>query len=295
MVEVFIQDTTSISGAGLTGLTSASTNLTAYYYLNDAASSTVITLASMTLGTFTSSGFIVVDETNMPGVYSLGIPNAALTGADSVTIYLFEKTTAALNMAPVVLEIQLTDFDPNDGVRGGLTSLPNAAADAAGGLATSAGGATGIDDLATPTNITAGTITTVTNLTNAPTNGDLTATMKTSVTTAATAATPIAASVTGAVGSVTTKTGYELAATGADLILSSSTFAAAMADAILLRNASNVETTAGEHTLCTVILAMMEHSISGTTLTIKRTDGVTTHATKTLTVNAAADPITGIT
>src|SRR3990167_4454755 len=38
--------------------------------------------------------------------------------------------------------------------------------------------------LATPTNITAGTITTVTNLTNAPTNGDLTATMKTSITTA---------------------------------------------------------------------------------------------------------------
>lgn len=38
--------------------------------------------------------------------------------------------------------------------------------------------------LATPTNITAGVITTVTNLTNAPTNGDLTATMKSSVTAA---------------------------------------------------------------------------------------------------------------
>jgi hypothetical protein len=44
------------------------------------------------------------------------------------------------------------------------------------------------------------TIPTVTNLTNAPTAGDLTATMKTSVTTAATAATPVAASVTGNVG-----------------------------------------------------------------------------------------------
>lgn len=58
----------------------------------------------------------------------------------------------------------------------------------------------GTTTLATPTNITAGTITTVTNLTNAPTSGDLTATMKTSVTTAATAATPVAASVTGNVG-----------------------------------------------------------------------------------------------
>lgn len=47
-----------------------------------------------------------------------------------------------------------------------------------------------ISTRATPTNITAGVITTVTNLTNAPTNGDLTATMKTSVTDAATAATP---------------------------------------------------------------------------------------------------------
>lgn len=48
------------------------------------------------------------------------------------------------------------------------------------------------------------TIPTVTNLTNAPTAGDLTATMKASVTTAATAATPAAASVTGSVGSIAT-------------------------------------------------------------------------------------------
>lgn len=51
-------------------------------------------------------------------------------------------------------------------------------------------GATFPTNVASTTNITAGTITTVTNLTNAPTNGDLTATMKASVTTAATAATP---------------------------------------------------------------------------------------------------------
>jgi len=49
---------------------------------------------------------------------------------------------------------------------------------------------------ATPTNITAGTIT---NLTNAPTNGDLTAAMIASVTAAATAATPTAAGVSGLV------------------------------------------------------------------------------------------------
>lgn len=85
--------------------------------------------------------------------------------------------------------------------------------------------------LATPTNITAGTITTVTNLTNAPTNGDLTAAMKASVTAAVPSAsaigtdaagkvlaTPAQKLVTDASGRVTVgsnadKTGYSLTVT----------------------------------------------------------------------------------
>jgi hypothetical protein len=74
----------------------------------------------------------------------------------------------------------------------------------AGQTVTAGAGVTFPASVASPTNITAGTITTVTNLTNAPTAGDLTATMKASVTTAATAATPTAAAVTGSVGSVAT-------------------------------------------------------------------------------------------
>jgi hypothetical protein len=50
---------------------------------------------------------------------------------------------------------------------------------------TAAAGVTFPTSIASPTNITAGTITTVTNLTNAPTAGDLTATMKASIFTAA--------------------------------------------------------------------------------------------------------------
>lgn len=37
-----------------------------------------------------------------------------------------------------------------------------------------------------------------------------------------------------------------------------------------------------------------ESAVSGTTLTVKQTDGSTTLGTKTLTVSAAADPVTGI-
>lgn len=67
-----------------------------------------------------------------------------------------------------------------------------------------------------------------------------------------------------------------------------------IADQILKRSVATVESTAAEHSLATIILAALEASIASTTLTIKRTDGSTTHVTKTLTTDAAAVPITGI-
>ena len=67
-----------------------------------------------------------------------------------------------------------------------------------------------------------------------------------------------------------------------------------ISDAVLSRNVSNVESSAGEHTLCTMVLAALESSVSGTAWTIKRTNGSTTHATKAVTVDASADPITGV-
>ena len=217
IIEVFIQDSSSTVGAGLTGV--AFGDITAYYALNGAAGgATVHTPATMTIGTWASGGFVEKDATNMPGVYQLGVFDAALTGADSVIIML----KGATNMAPVVLEIQLTDYDPYDAVRMGMTSLPNAVVDGAGGLVTSAGGATGIDDLATPTNITAGTIATVTDLTNLP-----------SIPANWLTAAGINASALDGKGDWNVgKTGYALSGIGADLILKSSTFALAMADAI---------------------------------------------------------------
>lgn len=184
----------AVTGGPLTGLAYNSSGLTAYYYREGAASATAITLATMTLGTWATGGFIVVDATNMPGEYQLGIPDAALaTGASSVVIYLHGAT----NMAPLCVEIQLVNYDPEDGVRLGLTALPNAAAEASGGLITRGTGtgqitlASGLVSanttqfagqtitcsggvtipaatLASTTNITAGTITTTTNLTNLP-------------------------------------------------------------------------------------------------------------------------------
>lgn len=138
LIDLFIQDSSKTDGSGLTGLVYNSAGMTAYYYREGAASSTAITLATMTLGTWTSGGFIVIDGTNMKGCYQLGIPDAAIAaGAKSVLVVI----QGATNQAPCVLEIELTATDNQDGVRGGMTALPNANAEASGGLYTRGTGA----------------------------------------------------------------------------------------------------------------------------------------------------------
>lgn len=138
-VDIFIRDTSVTTGAGLTGLVYNSGSLTAYYHRpgSAAAAITLATLASATAA-WSSGGFIAVDGTNMPGLYRLDLPDAVLaTGVDEVVVML----KGATNMEPVVLEIQLTSVDPNDSVRMGMTALPNAAAQASGGLFTRGTGA----------------------------------------------------------------------------------------------------------------------------------------------------------
>lgn len=110
--EIFIQDTSSTTGAGLTGMVYNSAGLTAYYKRSNGTTAVQITLATIaTLGTFASGGFKEVDATNMPGVYELHIPDACLAaGATSVAILL----KGAVNMAPVPLEITLKGNDEAD-------------------------------------------------------------------------------------------------------------------------------------------------------------------------------------
>jgi len=129
-VKVFIQSATT--GNPITGIAYNSVGLTAYYIKEGSSSATAITLASGTLGTWSSGGFAEVDATNMPGLYELGIPNAALTSANTCHVYL----TGYSGMVPVIMEIQLENVDNQDAVRYGMTALPNANASASGGLPT---------------------------------------------------------------------------------------------------------------------------------------------------------------
>ena len=199
-IDIFLQDSSSTTGAGLAGLVYNSAGLVASYRKGATGSRVAITLATQTVGgAFSSGGFVEIDATNMKGVYRLDIPNAAVDTEGFVTLYLYGAT----NLLPTAWRIDCRALPVDVKKFGG----------------------------------TAGTF-----ASGIPTAEMLTASI----------------------------------------------------DAILSRNVSNVETTMPEHCLGTIILAMLEHSISGATLTIKGTDGSTTRFTKTLTTNASADPITGI-
>lgn len=107
VLHIFISDSSSSTGAGLTGLVYNSSGLTAYYIRPGATGTTAITLASIsTLGTFVSGGFKEIDPTNMPGWYEFDPPDAAIaTGAPSCSMHL----KGATNMAPLPIEVELND------------------------------------------------------------------------------------------------------------------------------------------------------------------------------------------
>src|SRR4051812_49077098 len=106
--QVFIQDSSSTIGAGLTGLVFNTASLTAYYHRDTDTTATAITLVTMTVGTFTSSGFKEIDATNMPGWYQFCPPNAANAASAKSCAFLLKGAT---NMAQLPIEVQLTAVD----------------------------------------------------------------------------------------------------------------------------------------------------------------------------------------
>ena len=101
-IDLFIRDSSSTTGQGLTGLAYNSGSLVASYRKGATGSRTAITLATQTVGgVFSSGGFVEIDATNMPGCYRLDLPNAAVDTAGFVTVFL----KGAANMVPVALRI----------------------------------------------------------------------------------------------------------------------------------------------------------------------------------------------
>jgi hypothetical protein len=124
-VYLFIQDSSSSVGAGLTGLVFNSAGL-ASSYVRTRGSRAAITLATLGAANsaYSSGGFIEVDATNMPGIYRFDIPDAALaSGADSSVIIL----KGATNMVPIAIEIDLDAQVDAWGWNGTAVAAPNTA------------------------------------------------------------------------------------------------------------------------------------------------------------------------
>lgn len=102
---------------GVTGLTSSSAGLSARYNRTRTASVSIPLVARTIAQAWTAGGFAEVDATNMPGVYRLDIPAAALAaGADDVTIVV--RGASGTNGA--VMTVKLSS--------GGLTEAQTASA-----------------------------------------------------------------------------------------------------------------------------------------------------------------------
>lgn len=72
---------------GVTGLTASTSGLSARYNRTRTASVSIPLVARTITQAWTAGGFAEVDATNMPGVYRLDVPDAALAaGADDVTV-----------------------------------------------------------------------------------------------------------------------------------------------------------------------------------------------------------------
>lgn len=138
-IDILVYDSSSTTGAGLTGLVFNTSNLVCYYRRGATGSATQITLATQTVGgAYSSGGFVEISAANMPGVYRLDLPDAVLaTGVDRASLLC----KGAANMVPVKVDIELIAINLQDAVRGGMAALPNAAAEAAGGLYTRGTGA----------------------------------------------------------------------------------------------------------------------------------------------------------
>jgi hypothetical protein len=111
-IDVFILDSSSTIGAGLSGLVYNASGLTCYYRKGATGTATQLTLATQTVGgAHTDGGFVQIDATNMKGVYRLDLSDTIVATAGMVTIYL----QGAANMAPCVLEVDVVaDRDNRD-------------------------------------------------------------------------------------------------------------------------------------------------------------------------------------
>lgn len=269
VLRVKLLDSSVTTGAGLTGLTSASSGLKISTIADNEATATAYTVAGSTIETITTLGtfaaptatkcrFKEVDSTNHPGVYELHIADARFAVASAKSLLI--SISGATNLVQADAVVQLQSDDPYVAKPSNFASL-------------SINGSGRVDVASV-----AGT---------AQTAGDIQATLNT-----------VAGYLDTEVAAIKAKTDNlpaSPAAVGSAMTLTSGE-RDSVADAMLDRNMAT-GTDSGSPTVRTVRQALRfmrnKWSISGTTLTVTKEDDATASWTSTVTATAGADPITG--
>lgn len=133
-------------GDALLGLVFNSTGLVVNYREGATGTVTSQALSLQTVGgAHLDGGFVQLNSATMPGSYRLDLPDTLFSGPDD---YATVSVSGHADLAAHNINVILTDIDFYDAVRAGLTALPNADADAVGGLPISDAGGLDMDTLA---------------------------------------------------------------------------------------------------------------------------------------------------
>jgi hypothetical protein len=117
---IFIADTSSTTGGGLSGVTHLSSGLVLEYRRQNQSTWTSVTAVSKTLGTYVSGG--IVASGALAGRYEVDFPDAAFASAAGVEwVELCVRGVA--NMLPVLIEIELDAVDYQDAAAFGLSRI----------------------------------------------------------------------------------------------------------------------------------------------------------------------------
>ena len=195
---VFIADTSSTTGGGLSGVTSASSGLVLEYRRHGSSSWTNVTAVSKTLGTYTSGG--IVADGSLAGAYEVDFPDAAFAAG---VRFVACRIRGVTNMLPVLIEVELDAVDYQDAAGFGLSRIDAATSSRMASYTQPTGflGATFPTTVASTTNITSASGVTL------------------AATTHTGAVIPTVTSVTNGV-TVSDKTGFSLASNGLSSVTS---------------------------------------------------------------------------
>ncbi len=117
---VFIADSSSTTGGGLSGVTHSSSGLVLEYRRQNQSTWTSVTPVSKTLGTYVSGG--IVADGSLAGAYEVDFPDAAFASAAGVE-WVALRIRGVTNMLPVLIEIELDAVDYQDATAFGLSRI----------------------------------------------------------------------------------------------------------------------------------------------------------------------------